>query len=49
MTEFVTSADGTRIAYERDGEGSPVVVIGGIFCDRSGRLILPATWRSGSA
>ncbi len=34
MTEFVTSADGTRIAYERDGEGSPVVVIGGIFCDR---------------
>lgn len=34
MTEFVTSADGTRIAYERDGEGPPVVVIGGIFCDR---------------
>jgi pimeloyl-ACP methyl ester carboxylesterase len=34
MTEFVTSADGTRIAYERDGEGAPVIVIGGIFCDR---------------
>lgn len=34
MTEFVASADGTRIAYERDGEGAPVVVIGGIFCDR---------------
>ena len=34
MTEFVRSADGTRIAYERVGEGPPVVVIGGIFCDR---------------
>lgn len=34
MTEFVTSADGTRIAYERDGDGSAVVVIGGILCDR---------------
>jgi pimeloyl-ACP methyl ester carboxylesterase len=34
MTEFVRSADGTRIAYERHGEGLPVVVIGGIFCDR---------------
>lgn len=34
MTEFVRSADGTRIAYERSGEGPPVIVIGGIFCDR---------------
>lgn len=34
MTEFVTSADGTPIAYDRDGEGAPVVVVGGIFCDR---------------
>ena len=34
MTEFVRSADGTRIAYERLGEGPAVVVIGGIFCDR---------------
>ncbi|HEU4829952.1 MAG TPA: alpha/beta hydrolase [Gemmatimonadales bacterium] len=34
MTEFVTSADGTRIAYEEVGEGPRVVVIGGLFCDR---------------
>lgn len=31
----VTSADGTRIAYERLGEGPPVVLLGGMFCDRS--------------
>jgi pimeloyl-ACP methyl ester carboxylesterase len=34
MTEFATSKDGTRIAFERSGEGPPVIVIGGIFCDR---------------
>lgn len=34
MTSFVTSADGTRIAFDRVGRGSPVVVVGGILCDR---------------
>lgn len=27
--ETVTSADGTTIAYERSGEGPPVVIVGG--------------------
>src|SRR5687767_4280826 len=30
----VTSADGTTIAYERHGNGDPVVLIGGAFNDR---------------
>jgi pimeloyl-ACP methyl ester carboxylesterase len=34
MTSYVTSADGTRIAFDRLGRGSPVVVVSGIFCDR---------------
>jgi pimeloyl-ACP methyl ester carboxylesterase len=34
MHTYVTSADGTRIAYERFGEGSPLVIVGGLFCDR---------------
>ncbi len=34
MTDHVTSADGTRIAVDRLGRGSPVVVVGGILCDR---------------
>ena len=34
MTSYVTSADGTRIAYDRIGVGPPVVVVSGIFCDR---------------
>ena len=29
MTEFVTSADGSRIAFDRDGEGPAVILIGG--------------------
>ncbi|MFD5865554.1 alpha/beta fold hydrolase [Agromyces sp. NPDC127015] len=29
MTEFVTSADGTRIAYDRAGYGPPVILVGG--------------------
>ena len=27
MTEYVTSADGTRIAYDRQGSGPPVILI----------------------
>lgn len=34
MTSHVTSADGTEIAYDQMGSGPPVVVAGGIFCDR---------------
>ncbi|MFF0310468.1 alpha/beta fold hydrolase [Streptosporangium sp. NPDC004379] len=33
--ETVVSADGTRIAFERLGEGPPVVVVGGATCDRT--------------
>ena len=29
MTQFVTSADGTRIAYDREGSGPPVILVGG--------------------
>ena len=32
--EFVTSADGTRIAVDRCGDGPPLIVVGGILCDR---------------
>jgi pimeloyl-ACP methyl ester carboxylesterase len=31
----VTSADGTRIAFERLGDGPPLIVIGGATCDRA--------------
>lgn len=34
MTSFVTSPDGTRIAFDRLGDGPPVVVVSGMFCDR---------------
>lgn len=34
MTSYVASADGTRIAYDRFGQGPPVVVVGGMLCDR---------------
>ncbi|MDO8143835.1 MULTISPECIES: alpha/beta fold hydrolase [unclassified Isoptericola] len=33
--EFATSADGTRIAYERSGSGRPVVIVGGGLNDRA--------------
>lgn len=33
--EFVTSADGTRIAYERAGAGPPLVLVHGSLSDRS--------------
>lgn len=34
-TNTVTSADGTRIAYDLLGSGTPVVVVGGATCDRA--------------
>ena len=34
MTSYVTSKDGTRIAFDRLGEGAPVVVVSGMFCAR---------------
>ena len=34
MTEYVTSADGTRIAYDRSGKGKTVILVGGLFCER---------------
>ena len=34
MTSYVTSIDGTQIAFDRIGHGPPVVVVSGIFCDR---------------
>lgn len=32
--DIVSSADGTPIAYEREGHGPPVVLVTGAFCDR---------------
>lgn len=32
--KHVISGDGTPIAYERSGSGSPLIVIGGAMCDR---------------
>jgi pimeloyl-ACP methyl ester carboxylesterase len=34
MTDYVTSVDGTRIAFDRFGQGPSVVVVSGMFCDR---------------
>lgn len=33
--DYVTSADGTAIAVEHSGEGPPLVLVVGAFCDRS--------------
>jgi pimeloyl-ACP methyl ester carboxylesterase len=41
--ETVTSADGTRIALERVGDGAPVILIGGAYNDRSTVAALAAT------
>jgi hypothetical protein len=50
MTSYVTSADGTRIAFDRVGRGSPVVVVSGIFCDIGRRRAnWPSSSRSSSA
>lgn len=34
MTSYLTSLDGTQIAFGRLGEGPPVVVVSGLLCDR---------------
>ncbi|WP_395244286.1 alpha/beta fold hydrolase [Agromyces sp. MMS24-K17] len=36
MTDYVTSADGTRIGYEREGSGPPVVLVAGAMQQRAG-------------
>jgi pimeloyl-ACP methyl ester carboxylesterase len=33
--ETVTSSDGTTIAFDRLGDGPPVIVVGGQLCDRA--------------
>jgi pimeloyl-ACP methyl ester carboxylesterase len=33
--EIVESTDGTRIAFDRQGEGEPVIIVGGATCDRA--------------
>jgi pimeloyl-ACP methyl ester carboxylesterase len=35
MTNNVRSSDGTSIAFDRSGEGSPLVIVGGALSDRS--------------
>src|SRR5215203_2178151 len=35
MVAKVTSADGTPIAFERLGDGPPIIVVGGAICDRA--------------
>jgi pimeloyl-ACP methyl ester carboxylesterase len=35
VPEHALSADGTRIAFERFGSGKPIVLLGGMFCDRA--------------
>lgn len=34
MENRVVSKDGTRIAYERNGEGEPIILVDGAFCSR---------------
>src|SRR5690625_497822 len=34
--DHVTSRDGTRIAYERAGDGPPAIIIGGALSDHTG-------------
>ena len=45
--ETFTSADGTTIAFERTGDGPPVVLIGGAFSDRGSAAELAAVLASG--
>src|SRR5690349_9339311 len=41
--ETVTSADGTPIAFDRTGDGTPVILVGGAFNDRTTVAGLAAT------
>ncbi len=36
--ETTLSADGTRIAFEKLGNGPPVILVGGAFCDHTARV-----------
>lgn len=38
--DHVISSDGTRIAYERHGEGPPVIIVGGAMSDHTGGTAL---------
>jgi pimeloyl-ACP methyl ester carboxylesterase len=40
--EKVTSADGTTIAFERSGEGDPLIIVGGALSDRETHRSLAA-------
>lgn len=40
--ETVTSADGTTLAYDRTGDGPPIVLVGGATSDRAGATPLAA-------
>ncbi|MFZ0215056.1 MAG: alpha/beta hydrolase [Candidatus Dormiibacterota bacterium] len=40
VAEYATSADGTRLAFERLGSGPPLVVVSGALTDR--RMVVPA-------
>ena len=39
--ETITSTDGTRIAYDRAGDGPPLILVDGALSDRSGSLNTP--------
>jgi pimeloyl-ACP methyl ester carboxylesterase len=43
----VTSADGTSIAFERGGDGPPLILIAGAFCSRSTTAPLAAALQQG--
>jgi pimeloyl-ACP methyl ester carboxylesterase len=34
MAEFAESSDGTRIAFDGQGDGPPIVLVAGLLCDR---------------
>jgi pimeloyl-ACP methyl ester carboxylesterase len=40
VVSHVTSVDGTRIAFDRIGQGPAVVVVSGMFCDRQTAQVL---------
>jgi len=44
----VTSRDGTAIAFDRSGEGAPIVLVAGAFVDRSQLNELAGYWRRAS-